>query len=607
MTSKFGFVNILLMLIVLSACATSNHLASYRNPELSNFNPAPKSMSPPQSGAEDTVVDPTHLRTQADYHYALGEALSFDGESDKAVEEFKLALVYDVNSASIRLRLGTEYLRQGLLTEAVEQAEQAEKLEPENVAVNEFLGSVYGALKMYKQAGEKYQNVMRKDPNNKDVPMQMGALLVEQEQFDAAETYFMKASKTEDGDQNHMAYYYVGKMRLGQGAIYFKQAEKAFIQCLQIKPDFEEGALALYELYSARDEKPRALKLLESFQDQFGPKKSVAYQLGQYYLEKENYEKAFKHLQVLESFEQQNLNVKVKIALILIEQKKYDEAIDKLEQIIVLAPSSDKIRFYLAAVYEETGKHDLAIQNFNRIESTSTYFAEAVVHSAYLYRKKQDLDAASRLLQKSIAARDDVPQFYAFYASLLDERREYKAGSVMLEQATKKFPDNTQLRFYLGSMYDRLGRQEDMIAEMRKVLSVDEKHVQALNYLAYTFAESGKNLDEAESMARSAMKLQPNDGYILDTVGWVIFKQGRVEEAIQYLETAHRLRPEESIIAEHLGDAYYVYELSDKAKQMYLKAVSFEKDQEKVVKIKAKLDTLVEKIGSRLPASTKGN
>jgi tetratricopeptide (TPR) repeat protein len=249
----------------------------------------------------------------------------------------------------------------------------------------------------------------------------------------------------------------------------------------------------------------------------------------------------------------------------------------------------------------------LAIKHFKKIESSSTYYPDAIVHAAFLYRKKQDLPSAAELLEKAIKTRDDVPQFYSFYASVLDEQQEYKKGIEMLTKAVEKFADNTQLRFYLGSMYDRVGRQDDTISEMRKVLALDADHVQALNYLAYTFSEQGKNLEEAESLARRAMKLQPNDAFILDTVGWVLFKQGRVEDAIQYLEAAFKLKPDESVIAEHLGDAYYVFELNDKAKQMYQKAVAHEGDPVKATKIRAKIVSIeAQPRQQRVPASASG-
>src|SRR5687768_11017608 len=103
---------------------------------------------------------------------------------------------------------------------------------------------------------------------------------------------------------------------------------------------------------------------------------------------------------------------------------------------------------------------------------------------------------------------------------------------------------------------------------MQKVLDINPQHYQALNYLAYTWADSGERLKEAEEYAKRALAVKAEDAYVQDTMGWVLFKQGRVEEAIKTLEVAHRIKPDESIIAEHLGDAYYRAEMPEKAKQM---------------------------------------
>jgi tetratricopeptide (TPR) repeat protein len=597
----------LLALLTMTACSsapTHDPRGFVPNSAFGNANPAPKNMSPPDVDGDKQVIDEMQMHTQADYHFSLGETFSLDGDSKRAVEEFKLTTVYDPKSATVRLRLANEFLKMGLLTESMEQAELAEKLDSTDLEVQMFLGGLYTAMKMYNQAMDHYQIVYSKDPKNQEAPIFIGLLYAEQEKYDEAEKFFMKAAGP-DNEKSHLAYYYIGKMRAEQSEPNVKAAEQAYSKCMQIKPDFEEGVIALYDLYVQEKHREKGIKLLESFEEQFGPKKSVAYQLSQAYLESEDFDHAFKHLRTLESFEPTNLNVKVKIALILIEKKHYNEAIDKLEEIMAIAPGSDKIRFYLAAVYEETQHTELAINNYLKIESTSTYYADAIVHAAFLYRKKQDLKTAEEIMQKAIVTRNDVAQFYAFYASLLDETKEFKRGIDMLQGAVKKFPENTQLHFYLGSLYDRVNKTDDAVTEMRRILAIDADYVQALNYLAFTFADQGKNLEEAETLGRKAMNLQPNDAYILDTVGWVLFKKGRTEESIQYLEAAYKLKMEESVIAEHLGDAYYVFELNEKAKDMYLKAAATENDPAKVSKIKAKIANITA-THERKPASVSG-
>ena len=145
---------------------------------------------------------------------------------------------------------------------------------------------------------------------------------------------------------------------------------------------------------------------------------------------------------------------------------------------------------------------------------------------------------------------------------------------------------------------------------MEKVLGLDENHVQALNYLAYVYADGTRNLEIAEKLVRKALKLQPGDGFIMDTLGWVLFKQDRVAEAVKILERAHKKEGKEAIIAEHLGDAYFRHKLPRKAKEMYERAADLEKNSTTKEKIQSKISSIEQKLqaeksrSTRLPAST---
>jgi Tfp pilus assembly protein PilF len=155
-------------------------------------------------------------------------------------------------------------------------------------------------------------------------------------------------------------------------------------------------------------------------------------------------------------------------------------------------------------------------------------------------------------------------------------------------------------------MNDRLGKKDVVIDEMKKVIEIDPNHVQGLNYLAFTWAEQGTNLKEAEQLARKAMSLEPQDGYILDTLGWILYKQGKLGESVKMLEAAFKYQSSVSIIAEHLGDVYYKQSLVDKAKKMYQRAADLETDGEKQQEIRAKLTSIEKQVlDNRFPASVK--
>lgn len=567
----------------------------YPDTALSNLNPAPKKLSPPDYDTTNggaPVMDEAYMSAQADYHFTMGETLSYEGQSARAIEEFKTCLIYDPKSVHVRLRLAAEYVRMGVITEAVEQGEIAVEEAPTNVEARMLLGGLYSGLKMFDPAREQFEQILKTEPGNSEASIYLGALMAEQKEYDESIKYFESLTKNHAFTEPEKAYYYIGRVRSEQGEDHFKEAEKAFSKALALKADYPEAAIALGMLLHAQNRDREMEVLLRTYQEKFGPDHEMARQLSHYYLEKEQFDKALEQLETVDSFERDNLNIKIQIALILIEQKKYEQAATRLEDVLQQAPESDKVRYYLGAVYEEINRPDLAILHYNKIPPASTYFPEAVVHSAHLIKTAGDLQKAIDLVEKAIKQQDDVPQLYAYYATLLDEAKMYKKAVQMLTAAVDKFPNNTQLRFFLGTMDDRMGNTKETIAEMKRVLDQDKDHVQALNYLAYTYAELGKNLDDAEEMAQHALDLQPNDPYILDTVGWIHFKKGEVEDAIKYLEAAHKAKSDESIIAEHLGDAYLRHQMWQKAQKMYQKAAELEHDVDHNKKIMEKLANL---------------
>jgi tetratricopeptide (TPR) repeat protein len=121
---------------------------------------------------------------------------------------------------------------------------------------------------------------------------------------------------------------------------------------------------------------------------------------------------------------------------------------------------------------------------------------------------------------------------------------------------------------------------------MRQVLKIDPDNVDALNYIGYTYAEQGVRLDEALFLIQKALKLKPNSGYIIDSLGWVYFQKGQYEKAVATLLKAATLTGKDPTIQEHLGDAYHKLKEYKKALQYYKKALSLEHPEEKRIKEK---------------------
>lgn len=567
-------------------------------------NRAPANLNPPEvADLSQSSIDPLYLRVKADYHFTLAEAYSLDSNPARAIEEYKLVLVYDPKSALVRVRLAAEFLKKGLVSEAMEQAEEGVNLDPSSALSRNLLASLYSAVKMFDKALEQYREIAKLTPQDVEPHLFIGALYAEMGKYEESIKYFEKVATTAPEAQKHLVSFYVGK-------IYSEmkddvKALQSYEKSLKQKPDFIEAVLALGAQHEKQNNLDRAIKLYHSYQERFGPTDRVAEPLARIYMEKQDYEKALKQYQIVSEADPENLNARVKMALILIEQKNFRTAISTLREILTIAPESDRIRFYLGAVYEELKEYPDAIEQFQQIPTASSFFEEAIVHAAYLHKVQGDIPKAIELLEQGIQKRKDISQFFALYAAFLDEIKEHKRAATLLTQAVVEFPSNEQLHFFLGSIHDKLGDRQSTISSMRKVISLNENHAQALNYLAYTLAEMDKDLSEAESLARRAVKLKTDDAYIRDTLGWVYYKQGKFNEAVKELEEAHRMKSSESVIAEHLGDAYFSVDLAGRARDMYELAIRTETEANTIEKIEAKIRAIerAQNMKGRLPAS----
>jgi tetratricopeptide (TPR) repeat protein len=171
-------------------------------------------------------------------------------------------------------------------------------------------------------------------------------------------------------------------------------------------------------------------------------------------------------------------------------------------------------------------------------------------------------------------------------AAIYEAQEKYDKAIHAVKEGLKPDEKNVSLRFRLGVLLDKAGRKEACIQEMRQVLKIDPDNVDALNYIGYTYAEQGVRLDEALFLIQKAMKLKPNSGYIIDSLGWVYFQKGQYEKAVATLLKAATLTGKDPTIQEHLGDAYHKLKEYKKALQYYKKALSLEHPEEKRIKEK---------------------
>ena len=144
---------------------------------------------------------------------------------------------------------------------------------------------------------------------------------------------------------------------------------------------------------------------------------------------------------------------------------------------------------------------------------------------------------------------------YAFLSSLQEESKNTAGAEATLKEGLRIFPKNEDLLYALGALYEKTNRFEESIGQMEAVLKINPNHADALNFIGYSYADKGIHLAEAETKIRKALALKPKSAYIMDSMGWLYYRQNKIDEAIRYLKDAASLLPSDPTITEHLGDA----------------------------------------------------
>ncbi len=232
-----------------------------------------------------------------------------------------------------------------------------------------------------------------------------------------------------------------------------------------------------------------------------------------------------------------------------------------------------------ADLLESLGQLDLAEAAFKRVPPDSPEHFAAELGRAEVLRRAGKPDAAVEVLEQLARDYPDQPQVYSSLGDLLRQQENYADAVKAYDKALKLSPEGSDNRWFLyyarGIGYERLDQWEKAEADFRKALELSPDQPQVLNYLGYSMVEKQADLDEALSLIERAVAARPDSGYIVDSLGWALFRLGRYEEAVGHMERAVELMPVDPVVNDHLGDVYWAVGRKREARFQWRRALSF--------------------------------
>lgn len=307
----------------------------------------------------------------------------------------------------------------------------------------------------------------------------------------------------------------------------------------------------------------------------------------------QRYAESAEQLEQLLAAQPDQMGTWVTLAAVRLELKQLDKAEAALQPVLKPAPGGDKANPAAAPDANDVEQAYLLMSQIaeqrNQLAQSSAWLDRAdpkherlniQAQRARLLVKQGKITEARKLIRDLPEAepRDAVMKVQA-EAQLLRDVRQWEEAYKVLDDATKRFPEDSDLLYDQAMLGERLKKFTEMEAQLRKVMEMAPDNPNAFNALGYSLAERGIRLDEARTLIKKALELRPGDAFITDSLGWLEFRAGNGAEALRILNEAYQARPDPEIAA-HLGEVLWTQGKQDEARQLWLDAHKREPDND---------------------------
>ena len=340
-----------------------------------------------------------------------------------------------------------------------------------------------------------------------------------------------------------------------------QRAQEEAQTALKAKPDSQQAALILAQVNPDRE---AAMKFLSHFIAAHPAAKELRIAYARGLVEQKRYKEAEHELAALLKSDPENLAVLYMLGILEAQTNDNKAAEHHLASFIdVLSnrPGEDhdatSALQLLSQFAEERKDYEAALHWLDMIDAPDAHIG-VEIRRAEIFARKGNLEGARKVLSDLTPEdRAQQIQIVAAEAQILREADHADEAMTVLDEGIKRFPDNTDLMYDYAMDAEKAGKLDVCEATLRRIIALSPENQQAYNALGYTFAERNMRLDEAYTLVQTALKLAPDDPFIIDSMGWVQFRLGRLKEAEELLRHAYSIRPDPEI-AVHLGEVLWV-------------------------------------------------
>lgn len=543
----------------------------------------------------------------ADYDVLVGSMEALEGRTVEAREAFARAAAKDPESAYLQRSLGNLSAQLDDLDGALVYAERAVELAPDDPEARIFLGRLHRIRRDVEGAEAALVG-----PDGHPVSAEAALLLYQvylesgrlQEALQVAQDL---VATDPDGLGGHMALATVYD-RLGRPA----DAERALRQALKYHP----GRFVLYSRLArmrraAGDREGEVAiyrEVLESHPRHYGTMVS----LGEALIATDRLDEAIDiYVELLRHYPEDQQSIR-RLSSLEFASGRAEQAAERLERALERHPTQWELAYALGQVWRGTGDDTAAMKAFEKIPPEHPTYADSRLQIAEILESQDNFAAALVEVERVRAIKPS--RALDFHTAALRWRAgDFDSGVALLDDMLAENPGDDEVLYQLGVLHGMAKQVDEAVRYMQLTLEKNPENAHALNYIGYTWAERGENLDDAEAMILQALELRPDDGYITDSLGWVYYMRARpligagrkadgmamLERAKKQLSLAAELTGGDPVVSEHLGDVYLLMDEKGRALEFYEEALLLKPRTEEQPELLDKLEELRRELGAQ--------
>jgi tetratricopeptide (TPR) repeat protein len=343
-------------------------------------------------------------------------------------------------------------------------------------------------------------------------------------------------------------------------------------QVLEIDPSLHEVLIIKARILTAQGKNDEATALIKQVVEDLPDNNSLRLQYARMLVEQRKMDAATEQYSILHENLPDDSEIALSLSLLYIETKKLDEAVEMLDHLIEIDKKVPIANYYLGRIAQSQGNDKQAVSYYLGVKSGEYVFDAQLrigVLLAVLGKPDEGLAKLAALAEEQRSWNLRVKAYLAQGEILRSEKR-FKEGVEMYSRALQQKRDDTTLLYARGLMAEKVDRLDMAEADLLKVISKEPDNANALNALGYTLADRTSRYKEAQEYIKRAAKLVPDDPAILDSLGWVSYRLGEMDEALKWLSKAFS-KMEDPEIAAHYGEVLWQANQKDKAREVWNK------------------------------------